>query len=84
MKICKFCHVLHPKIDICSRQYCYEHIFIQFFINILLDYKPKTILEFYYYATKEIKDNSLFIESPDPFVIMRKNLELFTQDYDWL
>ena len=84
MKICKFCQVLHTKVNICSRQYCYEYIFTQFLKNILLDYKPKNLLEFNHYAMRKIIDNNLFIESPDPFVIMRENLEIFIQDYDWL
>ena len=82
--ICRFCHELHTRTMLCSKKYCYEYIFIQFFINILIDFKPRTFLEFDNFATKKIKDNNLFIESPDPFVIMRENLVIFTKDYDWL
>ena len=82
MKLCKFCHKRLTKRHFCANQYCYEEIFLQFFINILLDYNPLSSLDFFCLCMKRIYENDIFRESLDISNVVKHNLNIFICDYD--
>ena len=49
--------------------FCYEYIFKQFFINILLDFKPNKN-EFYNFCIKRIDQYKIFNFVPNPYDMM--------------
>ena len=80
--ICRFCSKRPTKRHYCEYQFCYENIFHQFFINIMLDYKPVDFLDFFCLCMRYIYLNNMFTESENCSDIVRKNLELFIMEYD--
>ena len=79
---CRFCLKISTKRHYCENQFCYEKIFQQFFIDIMLDYKPKDFLEFFCQCMRYIHLNDMFKESENPSDVVRKNLKIFVNEYD--
>ena len=81
-KECRYCLKRTSETHMCSKQYCYEYIFEQFFVSIMLDHKPCDYLEFFCFCMKHINENELFVESMNPSDLVRDNLIMFINDYD--
>ena len=62
--------------------YTYKNIFKKFFLNILLDYKPESELDFFNIAMGIIRDRNLFGDSLDPTDVVLENLKIFIFKYD--
>ena len=60
--------------------FCYEYIFMQFFINILLDFTPNKN-EFYDFCIKRIEQCKKFNFVPNPYDIMKECMVIFLEDY---
>ena len=83
---CLFCKNICSSTSICPKMFCYEYIFKQFFINILLDFKPKNTVEFFKCCQKRINDLNLFKDVPNPYTILEICLKIFLEEYEcfWL
>ena len=79
---CLFCDERTVNKHLCSKLYIYEYIFKQFFINILLDFKPRNSTEFYNCCVRRIQQLKLFKEVPDPYNIMVECLDVFLREYE--
>ena len=79
---CLFCDEITVNKHLCFKLYSYEYIFKQFFINILLDFKPRNSTEFYNCSKKRIKQLNMFKEVPNPYNIMIHYMEIFFQEYE--
>ena len=77
---CKFCFSKTTKKHLCHKMFCYEYIFKQFFINILLDFNPNKN-EFYNFCVKRIEQYKIFNFVPNPYDIMKECLVIFLEDY---
>ena len=79
---CQFCFSEATKKHLCSKLFCYEYIFKQFFINILIDFKPDKD-EFYNFCINRIERYKMFAFVPNPYDIMNECLEIFIKEYNW-
>lgn len=80
---CRFClKRTSVLVHMCSKKYCYNYIFKQFFVGVMLDHKPKDYLDFFCHCMKVINKNELFSESMNPSDLVRDNLLMFINDYD--
>ena len=81
MTQCAFCKKRESSSHLCSKKYCYEYIFREFFISIWLKFEPVTILDFYNYCLREIESRNLFTDSPDPRDLLEEVLNVFVEEY---
>ena len=79
---CQFCSRKVTKKHLCSKMFCYEHIFKQIFINIVLDFKPDKD-DFYNVCIKRIDRYKMFNYIPNPYPILKECMEIFIKDYTW-
>tara|TARA_B110000046_G_C12957432_1_gene382967 strand:+ start:1056 stop:1313 length:258 start_codon:yes stop_codon:yes gene_type:complete len=81
---CGFCkkHIKDEEKHLCGKKYSYEYIFKQMFINILLDYEPAGVEDFYEICVRVVKNNKLFLGIENPFNIMWECLKIFVVEYD--
>ena len=70
------------KQHLCAPKYSYKLIFKQMFINVLLDYSPSNIEDFYEQCVNVAKENGLVTETLKPFNIMWECLKIFVVKYD--
>ena len=79
---CLFCDERITNNHLCYKSYCYEYIFEQFFINILLDCKPRNPEEFFDYCQRRINNINLFKYIPNPYNILKYCLKIFLDEYE--
>ena len=79
---CKFCFSAASKVHLCPNMFCYEYIFKQFFINIVLDFNPNKD-EIYNLSINRIGSYKMFNFVPNHYDIMKESLTIFLEEYDW-
>ena len=79
---CPFCDEAITHEHLCSKLYSYEYIFKQFFINVLIDFKPRNSEEFFDCCQKRINDLNLFKDVPNPYNILKICLKIFLEEYE--
>ena len=77
---CRFCR--KTRQHFCSKKFIFKNIFKKLFMGILLDFKPRSELEFFQIVMRIIKEENLFEDSIDPANIALENLNFFITKYD--
>lgn len=70
------------KKHICAKIFCYEYIFRDLIISILLDFQPVDKTNFYEVCENVIISENLFNEVPNPYDIMRYCMDIFVEEYE--
>ena len=79
---CVYCSGRKTKGHLCSKKFIFKNILKKFFMGVLLDFKPKSELEFFQVAMTIIKEEKLFEDSIDPANVVLENLKVFITKYD--
>ena len=82
-ELCQFCDKRpQTKQHYCTKRFCYEHILLQFFVNVWLDCDPSNSGEFFCFCLKRINERNIFQDSANISQVIREYLAIFISEYD--
>lgn len=78
---CTFCGNI-SRLHLCADLFTYEYIFKQLFINVLLDFQPKSKEVFFQNCVDVLSKSQVLRKMPNTCDVMLRFLEKFVEDYE--